>query len=92
MNKYTRYLSFILIIGFSLMPLFFSLPFRIHLDMSWEGAYRLYLGQVPYKDFGMPIGYGFFIFPLLAFYIFGPYPQSPIDKPGNIKHYNHLNI
>lgn len=72
MNKYTRYLSFILIIGFSLMPLFFSLPFRIHLDMSWEGAYRLYLGQVPYKDFGMPIGFGFFIFPLLAFYTFGP--------------------
>lgn len=72
MNKYTRYLTFILIIGFSLIPLFFSLPFRIHLDVSWEGTYRLYLGQVPYKDFGMPIGYGFFIFPLLAFYVFGP--------------------
>lgn len=72
MNKYTRYLSFILIIGFSLIPLFFNLPFRIHLDMSWEGAYRLYLGQVPYQDFGMPIGYGFFIFPLLTFFVFGP--------------------
>jgi hypothetical protein len=44
--------------------------------MAWEGAYRLYLGQVPYQDFGLPIGYGFFIFPLVAFFIFGPTLKS----------------
>jgi len=67
-----RILSFGIIAAFSLFPLFFKLPFRIHLDLPWEGTYRLYLGQTPYEDFGMPFGYGFFILPLAAFYIFGP--------------------
>lgn len=65
-------LTFATILLFALFPLLFSLPFRIHLDLPWEGTYRLYLGQTPYKDFGMPLGYGFFIIPLFCFYIFGP--------------------
>jgi hypothetical protein len=70
------WISGIIIILFSVFPLFFNLPFRIHLDLPWEGTYRLYLGQVPFRDFGMPFGYGFFILPLLSFYVFGPYIQS----------------
>lgn len=65
-------LTVAVIVLFACFPLLFSLPFRIHLDLPWEGTYRLYSGQVPYKDFGMPLGYGFFIIPLLCFYIFGP--------------------
>src|SRR5690606_32090450 len=39
----------------------------------WEGAYRLSLGQIPFKDFGMPLGFGFWLIPALFFKIFGPY-------------------
>ncbi|HXH18932.1 MAG TPA: hypothetical protein VNJ07_07580 [Chitinophagales bacterium] len=38
----------------------------------WEGAYRLWLGQTPYVDFGLPTGIGSFLIPLLTFCIFGP--------------------
>ncbi|HYJ37724.1 MAG TPA: hypothetical protein VEV87_03875, partial [Chitinophagaceae bacterium] len=38
----------------------------------WEGAYRLYLGQVPYRDFGMPVGYMYWVIPAFFFKIFGP--------------------
>ncbi len=71
-------LIFITIFFFSIFPLLFNLPFRIHLDLPWEGAYRMYLGQMPYRDFGMPLGYGFFIVPLVCFYIFGPTLKSLI--------------
>ena len=79
MNKFLRInkqafliLSYISIVLFSIFPLFFSLPFRIHIDLTFEGAYRLYLGQAPYVDFGMPFGYGFFIVPTLFFHLLGP--------------------
>jgi hypothetical protein len=65
-------LSYCSILAFSAFPLLFSLPFRIHLDLPYEGAYRMYLGQVPFKDFGIPFGYGFFIVPTLFFHLFGP--------------------
>lgn len=38
----------------------------------------MWLGQVPFKDFGMPVGYGFWIIPYLFFVIFGPYLVSLI--------------
>lgn len=37
-----------------------------------EGAYRISSGQIPFKDFGSPLGYGFWIIPALFFKIFGP--------------------
>src|SRR5690606_3025505 len=46
---------------------------RINIFLAWEGAYRLYLGQIPFKDFGLPLGYGFWLIPALFFKIFGPY-------------------
>ncbi len=54
------------------MPLFFDLSYQINLYMIWEGAYRLYLGEIPFKDFGIPMGVGAWIMPAIFFKIFGP--------------------
>ncbi len=62
----------LIIIGFALVPLFVTFPYRVNIFLSWEGAYRLSQGQVPYKDFGLPLGYGFWLMPALFFKIFGP--------------------
>src|SRR5690606_4434295 len=62
-----------IIVSFALVPLFSTYPFRINIFLSWEGAYRMYLGQMPYKDFGIPLGYGYWLVPALFFKIFGPY-------------------
>lgn len=75
-DKQLTYLTYAVVIVFAIFPLFAPLPFRIHLDLPWEGAYRLYLGQVPYKDFGMPLGLGFFIMPYFCFLVFGPTLKS----------------
>lgn len=63
----------VIIIGLALFPLFVPLPYRVNIFLSWEGAYRISQGQVPYRDFGLPLGYGFWIVPALFFKIFGPY-------------------
>lgn len=62
----------VIIIGLALFPLFVPLPYRVNIFLSWEGAYRISQGQVPYRDFGLPLGYGFWIVPSLFFKIFGP--------------------
>jgi hypothetical protein len=62
-----------LIVIFSVIPLFMRFPYRVNIFLSWEGAYRLYLGQTPYRDFGIPLGFGYWIVPALFFKIFGPY-------------------
>jgi hypothetical protein len=51
-------------------------PYRLNIFLSYEGAYRLYLGQVPYKDFGIPLGFTYWVVPALFFKIFGPYMMS----------------
>ncbi len=56
---------------FSITPLFFSFPYRINLFLAWEGAYRLSEGQIPFRDFGMPLGYAFWVIPAIFFKIFG---------------------
>lgn len=56
----------------SLAPLFIELTYQINLYLTWEGAYRLYMGEVPYRDFGMPMGFCYWILPSLFFKIFGP--------------------
>ncbi len=72
-NKWLNYFDLILILIFSAVPLFLHFPYRINIFLSWEGAYRLYLGEVPYKDFGLPMGFGYWIVPAIFFKIFGPY-------------------
>src|ERR1044071_6262468 len=46
----------VLIIGLALVPLFTTFPYRVNIFLSWEGAYRMSIGQMPYKDFGTPLG------------------------------------
>ncbi len=72
-SKQITILEFVLIIAFSLFPLVNSFPYRINIFLSWEGAYRLYLGHIPYKDFGLPMGFGYWVIPAIFFKIFGPY-------------------
>jgi len=60
------------IVVLACIPLFATFPYRLNIFLSWEGAYRLYLGQVPYRDFGMPLGYMYWVIPAIFFKIFGP--------------------
>jgi hypothetical protein len=72
-DNHITWLECILIVAFSLFPVFLHFPFHLNSYLSWDGAYRLYLGQVPYRDFGLPMGFGYWIIPAIFFKIFGPY-------------------
>jgi hypothetical protein len=61
-----------LISVFLLIPLFVYVPFKINLFLAWDGAYRISMGQIPFKDFSLPMGFGFWLLPALFFKIFGP--------------------
>src|SRR4051812_19126077 len=63
---------------FCFIPLTFNNPYRINIFLSWEGAYRLSLGQMPFRDFSLPMGYGYWVIPAVFFKIFGPYFASLI--------------
>jgi hypothetical protein len=60
-----------IIILLALVPLFTTFPYRVNIFLSWEGAYRMSQGQIPYKDFGMPLGYMYWTIPAVFFKIFG---------------------
>ncbi|HYJ64844.1 MAG TPA: hypothetical protein VEV62_13945 [Parafilimonas sp.] len=68
----------LIIIIFCFIPLFLSFPYRVNIFLSWEGAYRLYKGEIPYRDFGLPMGFAFWVVPAIFFKIFGPYFLSLI--------------
>lgn len=59
------------IVLLALLPLFMTFPYRVNIFLSWEGAYRLSQGQIPFKDFGMPLGYMYWVIPALFFKVFG---------------------
>ncbi len=65
-------LEYLIIIGFALVPLLVTFPYRVNIFLSWEGAYRLSQGQVPYRDFGTPLGFGYWLVPALFFKLLGP--------------------
>jgi hypothetical protein len=69
---FKRHADTFFILVFSLIPLALHFPYRVNIFLSWEGAYRLYLGQHPYRDFGLPMGFGYWLLPALFFKIFGP--------------------
>lgn len=54
------------------IPLFASFPYRVNIFLSWEGAYRMSEGQVPFRDFGTPLGGMYWVVPAIFFKIFGP--------------------
>ena len=71
-QRYELFFGILIIVGLAIIPLLTNLPYRINIFLSWEGAYRLYLGQVPFKDFTLPLGYSFWLIPALFFKLFGP--------------------
>ena len=75
-ERYISYLTYFTILIFCIIPIFITFPYRPNIYVTWEGAYRLYLGQVPFKDFGLPLGMGFWLIPALFFKLFGPFFSS----------------
>lgn len=71
-------LEFFIAATFCLVPLLFNNPYRLNIFLSWEGAYRLSIGQIPFRDFGLPMGYGYWVIPAIFFKIFGPFMYSLI--------------
>jgi hypothetical protein len=65
------FLEVLIICMLAVVPLFMSFPYRVNIFLSWEGAYRLSQGQIPFKDFGMPLGYMYWVLPALFFKMFG---------------------
>jgi hypothetical protein len=65
-----------MIVLLAFFPLFGTFPYRINIFLSYEGAYRLSEGQLPYKDFGIPLGYMYWVVPGIFFKLFGPYMIS----------------
>ncbi|MGZ3850192.1 MAG: hypothetical protein ACXVKI_13705 [Flavisolibacter sp.] len=64
-------IEIVIIVLLALVPLFSTFPYRVNIFLSWEGAYRISHGEIPYRDFGMPLGYMYWIIPALFFKIFG---------------------
>jgi hypothetical protein len=77
-NRQLFLFEFFLALFFSFIPLLYNNPYRLNIFLSWEGAYRLSLGQIPFRDFSLPMGYGYWVIPALFFKIFGPSMYSLI--------------
>jgi hypothetical protein len=72
MKRILSWSEILVIFVIAILPVFLTFPYRINIFLSWEGAYRMYEGQVPYKDFGMPVGYMYWVIPAMFFKLFGP--------------------
>jgi hypothetical protein len=71
-------LELLIAFAFCFVPLLFNNPYRINIFLSWEGAYRMSIGQMPFRDYSLPMGYGYWVIPAMFFKIFGPYFASLI--------------
>ena len=71
MKKILSVVEVLLIIVVAVIPLFPNLPYRLNIYLSWEGAYRMANGQIPFRDFGMPVGYMYWVIPAIFFKVFG---------------------
>ncbi len=60
-----------IIILLAIIPLFVAFPYRVNIFLSWEGAYRISQGELPFKDFGTPLGGMYWVIPGLFFKLFG---------------------
>ncbi len=65
-------IDLVLVLPFLLLPLVVKLPYRVNIFLTYEGAYRMFLGQIPFRDYGQPVGFGFWLIPLLFFKLFSP--------------------
>ncbi len=64
-------LEVLIIILLAMVPLFVQFPYRVNIFLSWEGAYRISEGQLPFRDFGTPLGGMYWAVPGLFFKLFG---------------------
>ncbi len=71
-SNYIRILDLIICLPFLVVPLLIDLPYRVNIYLSWEGAYRLMIGQLPFIDFDLPMGFGYWLVPAAFFKVFGP--------------------
>lgn len=71
-DKLFSVLQVFIIVSLASVPLFMTFPYRVNIFLSWEGAYRLSQGQVPFRDFGLPMGYMYWVVPAIFFKFFGP--------------------
>lgn len=65
------YMEVSIIILLAIVPLFVSFPYRVNIFLSWEGAYRISEGQLPFRDFGIPLGGMYWVIPGIFMKIFG---------------------
>lgn len=61
----------LIIVLLASVPLFMTFPYRVNIFLSWEGAYRISRGQIPFKDFGLPMGYMYWVIPAIFFKLLG---------------------
>ncbi|RED97072.1 hypothetical protein [Marinoscillum furvescens] len=71
-SNYIALIDLMICLPFLIVPLMLDVPYRVNIFLSWEGAYRLLLGQFPFVDFGLPLGFGYWLIPALFFKLFGP--------------------
>jgi len=62
----------LIIVLLACIPLFLHLPYRVNIFLSWEGAYRMSEGQLPFRDFGIPLGGMYWAIPAVFFKLLGP--------------------
>jgi hypothetical protein len=71
-----RYLTsraeILIILLLACVPMFIHLPYRVNIFLSWEGAYRMSQGELPFRDFGTPLGGMYWVIPAVFFKLFGP--------------------
>jgi len=65
-------LEVFIIVVLAFVPLFLRLPYRVNIFLSWEGAYRISQGQLPFRDFGTPLGGMYWVIPAIFFKLLGP--------------------
>ncbi|MCG2616835.1 hypothetical protein LZZ85_21240 [Terrimonas sp. NA20] len=71
-SRYINYVEIGLIVILASIPLFSTFPYRVNIFLSWEGAYRMSNGEVPFRDFGLPMGGMYWAVPAIFFKLFGP--------------------
>jgi hypothetical protein len=71
-NRYFSVAEIVIIVFLACVPLFLTFPYRVNIFLSWEGAYRMSRGQLPFRDFGTPVGGMYWVIPGLFFKLFGP--------------------
>src|ERR1700743_1744361 len=70
-RRLTSRADILIIIVLASIPVFLRLPYRVNIFLSWEGAYRISTGQLPFRDFGTPLGGVYWVIPAGFFKLFG---------------------